>query len=284
MITHYEAATIHQFDAIKHKLELSLLKAPPVPVDQWHAQDVSNNPTLISKELQHVILEIPIPPDHQLEEDLAGPLGANLPWAEDQFQERVSGEPMNPPPSEAWWPYAVKGNARHKEGEKFSHTYPERYWPRYAGDFYSDTGNRIPAYGIRYAYGDLNDVVVQLQQHPLTRQAYLPVFFPEDTGARDGQRIPCSLGYHFLQRDGILDVTYFIRSCDFVRHFSDDIYMTMRLGQWVAGKIGAEPGTLLMHISSLHLFVGDVPLIEAKHSTEDAMGATYPHLYGDSWY
>lgn len=184
-----------------------------------------------------------------------------MPWAEDQFLERVSGQPLNPPPSEAWWPYAQAGNAAHKTDEKFSHTYPERFWPKRAGAgpdmrFTDWQEGECDAYGIRYPYGDLNDVVAQLEKDRTTRQAYLPVFFPEDTGAVEGQRVPCTLGYHFLWRRQ-LNVTYFIRSCDFVRHFTDDAYMAARLGQWVAEKVGADTGALTMHIVSLHIFEAD---------------------------
>ena len=66
-------------------------------------------------------------------------------------------------------------------------------------------------------YGDLDDVVTLLTNDPLTRQAFLPMWFPEDTGVVHGTRVPCSLGYHFMQRDGRLSITYYIRSCDIVR-------------------------------------------------------------------
>lgn len=237
-----------------------------VPVEQWHAQDVKGNPDLISRELRHVILEIAGIPETKVE--LQDRLKPSIPWAEDQFLERVSGEPLNPPPSEAWWPYAVKGNAAHKDGEVFSHSYPERYWPRFANEggkcADSERVIAVPIVGIRYEYGDLYDVVELLRKYPLTRQAYLPVFFPEDTGAVSGQRLPCSLGYHFLRREGKVDVDYFIRSCDYMRHFTDDVYMTARLMQWMCGMIGARPGRLVMHIGSFHIFQGDLPMLKKR--------------------
>jgi thymidylate synthase len=144
-----------------------------------------------------------------------------------------------------------------------------------------------PLEGIRFKYGDLADVVTLLARHPYTRQAYLPVWFPEDTGARDGGgkdiRVPCSLGYHFMIRDGELSCRYYLRSCDLYRHFSNDIYMTARLVQWMCGAVQVEaqnlsefgigdislfppvkPGRLLTVISSLHLFVNDVDKMKAR--------------------
>lgn len=252
-------------------VELVMQSGVEVEVGEWQSQDVRTNPEMISRELTHITFELDIP---ATVEELQGYVKPNLPWAEDHFLERVSGEPLNPPPSEAWWPYARAGNAEHKVGEKFHHTYPERMWPKglmvpvaLAG--YED-GREETLYaarvmeGIRYKYGDLRDVVTQLQRNPLTRQAYLPIWFPEDTGACgvDGQRVPCTLGYHFLSRRGRMDIVYYIRSCDLLRHFSDDVYMAARLCQWVCDHLEhVVPDNLVMHISSLHVFRGDYPMI-----------------------
>lgn len=235
--------------------------ANPVNVGRWQSQDVSHRPEMVTKELQHVSFDMKIPEHIEELQTLVEP---NLPWAEDHFLERVSGAPLNPPPSNEWWPFAQRSNAEHKMGEKFSHTYPERIWPKHAnlGEPVADWDVHT---GIRFEYGDLQDVVDLLNREPYTRQAYLPIWFPEDTGVVHGERVPCTLGYHFMMRYGRLDITYYMRSCDFVRHFSDDVYMAARLCQWVAERITAMPvfpGHLLMHISSLHIFQGDVPRLQ----------------------
>jgi hypothetical protein len=221
-------------------------KAQEVPVSTWHAKPTD----MPSIELAFVNYEVYIPPTKEL---LVAAVKPNLPWAEDHFQERVSGDPLNPPPSEAYWPFAVKGNEAHKADQVFSHTYPERYWPKKAGYAYKE----FPHRGIRYDYGDLEDVITLLSRDLLTRQAYLPVWFPEDTGAVDGQRVPCSLGYHFLVRQEKLYCTYVMRSCDFLRHWADDMYLTARLMQYVAECIMVSVGSMICQISSLHIFAGD---------------------------
>lgn len=137
---------------------------------------------------------------------------------------------------------------------RFTHTYMSRYWPRF------DTGERLR--GMMYEAGDLNDLVNLLQHEPLTRQAYLPVWFPEDTGVLHGGRVPCTLGYHFILRDNRLHVTYYIRSCDFLRHFRDDIYMTARLVLWLLEQLSGawedvKPGVLTFHCVSMHMFAAD---------------------------
>lgn len=143
------------------------------------------------------------------------------------------------------------------ETQKFSHTYSERFWPP-------------QGYGIRYPFGNLDSLVHLLLKYPTTRQAYLPIFFPEDTGAVHGGRIPCTLGYHFLMRDGFMHVHYPIRSCDFVRHFRNDCYLTVRLLLWILERLKEKdpdrwgyvlPGMFSMWCGSLHVFRNDLSIV-----------------------
>lgn len=218
-----------------------------VKTETWQAISTANRPEMETLEQLFVSFSVPLPSQLTVER-LRLDVHPDLPWADDHFYERVSGVPYNPPPSEAWWPHAASNHPFKDASGKFSHTYPERMWPK---DL---------AHGVRFRYGDLNDLVELLRTQPLTRQAYLPIFFPEDTGAHHGQRIPCTLGYHFIQRNNKLNVVYYIRSCDFHRHFRNDIYFTCRLLLWVLEKTkweGVTPGQFVMHITSLHLFVND---------------------------
>lgn len=261
-------------------LETMFISGEEVEVGEWQSQDVSDKPEMISKELRHVTFRMPVPNSMEMLQDEVKP---NLPWAEDHFLERVSGEPLNPPPSEAWWPFRVNGNALHKQEWEFSHTYPERIWPRYAGELRSVDKNQVnPHKGIKYHYGDLMDLVNLLVRNPQSRQAYLPIWFPEDLGAASiNHRVPCTLGYHFLIRDGKAEIVYYIRSCDMLRHFTDDVYMACRLLQWVVGKlreneIHVNASKLIMHISSLHIFRGDYPKVRDmldKFEPEESYGA-----------
>lgn len=262
-----------KFDSLVQRI---MLHGEEVQVGTWQSQDVSDKEHMISRELRHETFKLMIP---QSMKGLQHEVSPNLPWAEDHFQERVGGEPLNPPPSEQWWPFAVAGNEAHKSElkQRFSHTYPERIWPKQAGDRLLNK----PQFGIRFHYGDLWDVTQLLIKDPLTRQAFLPIWFPEDTGAIQGQRVPCTLGYHFLLRNGRMEIVYYIRSCDLLRHFTDDVYMAGRLLQWVVGivqgaGIDARASSLIMHISSLHVFRGDYPRLEmmiARMGDEEVYGA-----------
>ena len=226
---------------------------------------------LKTRELDDVLLTFEVPPTMAQWQMECEP---DLPWAEDHFAERVSGIPMNPAPSYVDWPWHSQ-SARDRfmtagNGERFDHTYPERFWPKhYKGHDYD--GDRLEEqdyirHGIHFDYGDLNDVIALLVREPFTRQAYLPIFFPEDTGSTVGQRVPCTLGYHFIRNGTQLDIKYLIRSCDITRHFLNDVYMAGRLLQHVVlhleGARSSMPGLphtgkLTMYISNFHLFTED---------------------------
>lgn len=267
------------FQAVHKLMGLRLREeGKTVHVGEWQSIKDDKMPQSTTVELRNVVFSMPIP---RTEKDLIYYVKPNLPFAEAQFQDRVSGEPLNPPPSDKLWPWAHHLDDDKPQG-KYSHTYPERFWPKVAGPvphrvapLEGPTSQR-QIHGIRYPYGDLGDLVSLLSRSPYTRQAYLPVWFPEDTGAVHGERVPCSLGYHFLLREGKLHVTYFIRSVDFFRHFPDDVYMAARLGQWVLQKLKdqewneqmagtwetVKPGDLTMHIGSLHVFEAERKRLE----------------------
>jgi hypothetical protein len=240
-----------------------------VTVERWQGYPTKGKPDLVTKELMNVSLDIPMKSDL---DTLRQEIKPNLPWADLHFRERVSGIATNPDVSYEQWPWgeAAQAALTASAGTQFSHTYSERFWPRRAGakgdDYLYDVRR-----GIRYEYGDLTSVIALLHKEPYTRQAYLPIFFPEDTGARHGGRIPCTLGYHFLLRYNQFHMWYFIRSCDAVRHFRDDLYLAVRLLLWMleqqreAERLtklpprwrDVGPGMLHFVCCSLHVHRGD---------------------------
>lgn len=254
---------------------------------RWQGAEIANNPNMACFELTHVNLAVPLPggdpaEDISLLEHYQADIQPDLPWADDHFLERVCGYPINPGTHWANWAHNDKAGAAHflDDRGKFNHNYMERYWPKFAGSVekpvaVADQWRRefketfIPGVerfhkGILYEYGDLADVIDLLIDDPYTRQAYLPVWFPEDTGG-GSKRAPCTIGYHFLMRDNRIDINYHIRSCDFYKHFRNDLYLTVRLLLWVLDKARARddrwhdvrPGHFHMQIGSLHVFKPD---------------------------
>lgn len=205
-------------------------------------------------EVLHVVLEVKAPTTIKEAQQVIQP---ELPWAEDHFQERVSGQPLNPGTAYLRWPRYLNQPPELREkflevdGKLHSHTYMERMWPK----------SLLPQ-GIRYPTGDLADVVELLRQDPTTRRAYLPIWFPEDTGALD-RRTPCSLGYWFISPDGLeLDMEYYIRSVDLLRHFRNDLYMAVRLLQRVGKEAGFRPNRVVMVMGNLHAWAREKGVVE----------------------
>lgn len=251
----YPDFTTARLSLVKKMLSIGQIHARP----NWQSTSVKK----IMWELFNAQISVPV---YTTDVDkLAEDIKPNLPWATDHFMERVSGIAYNPPPSASHWPFAQKDNEQFKSDSIFSHTYPERFWPNN-----SSTGGVIKdeqewPMGIRFRFGDYQDVISLLVKDPYTRQAYLPIFFPEDTGAGLDRRVPCTLGYHFINYYGYLHVNYYMRSCDLLRHYNDDVYMAVLLllhtidliNNQSNGQVTFNPGSLNMFITNLHIFEND---------------------------
>ena len=203
-------------------------------------------------------------------EELARLSDADMPWSEDHFQERIDPNcNHNPGYQYQNWPY-YKVNTEdndkkfRKEGETFfSHTYMERFWPDKS---LKGTGK------MGYQFGNFDDLIARLKDDPGSRQAFYAIWHPQDSN-NDGVRLPCTIGYHFLIRNGKLHMTYLIRSCDIMRHFKNDIYMTIRLAQYVRDEVDPklELGELSMWIGSLHCWNVEKSLLDIKAKKYDGI-------------
>lgn len=245
-----------------------LLATTPQNQGKWQSLDISESSAHSTYELLNVTFWYQMPATVNGAQTHIMP---DLPWAEKHFLERVRGEAVNPGVEHANWPYHAGRVELHQNGGRYDHNYMERIWPTDL-EFENIPHACLDPLGFRgyrFPVGDLDDVVTLLATDQGTRQAYLPIWFPEDTGSTEGQRVPCSLGYHFIIRDGVLHCQYNLRSCEIYRHFTNDIYMAVRLAQWVVeqlhevhGMDDLRVGQLTTHIVSLHGFTGDKSKIE----------------------
>jgi len=162
-----------------------------------------------------------------------------LEWAQAEFIERIrfSGD-INPGTAwklrpDIWKQFLVDG--------KFDYSYNERLnWNN-----------------------NLFRIEAELKRNPDTRQAWLPIFFPEDVEFYGGvKRIPCSLGYFFMVREGKLNLTYIQRSADAVKHFGNDVFLAFKMLEYMARRVGVEPDMLTHHIFSLHAYKKDWGVLE----------------------
>lgn len=242
-----------------------------VDAGHWQGQKTEGHPSLVTKELLNHEFVCPMP---QTVPEMVDQINPNLPWADMHFAERVSMMPQNPDPSYTEWPWwrGQESSKQAGDGEQFTHTYSERFWPKYANYEMDIAVGPNARTGIRYRYGDMNDLVGLLIREPYTRQAYMPIFFPEDTGAHHGGRIPCTLGYHFMLRQDRLLLWYHLRSCDYVRHFRDDVYLAIRLARFILDELqlvtsadspwqSAQMGMFHFCSYSFHYHKGDEHLV-----------------------
>jgi len=161
-------------------------------------------------------------------------LEGNLTWAKAELNERIRGS-LNPGKAWArdfakWFPFIRDG--------KFAYHYPERL------------SHQIQA------------VIQELSVRPTTRQAVVTMYDVHQDmmnwGGRD--RVPCSLSYHFLLRDDYLTLLYTQRSCDFLKFFSTDVWITCGMLNFVGDQLNLPTfGRRFVHsINSLHAFKKDL--------------------------
>lgn len=162
-------------------------------------------------------------------------MNMNTDWVKAELAERLDLSLINKNPGTAWelrkdlWEQYLRNGC-------FSYSYPERW------------------------HAQLPYIIRELKERPNTRQAILS--FYESTkdlmnwGGRD--RVPCSLTYQFLIRNGQLHIIYSQRSCDFTLFFASDVYTTIHLMKYVAKELDIEPGRFYHNIGSLHTFKGNV--------------------------
>lgn len=165
-------------------------------------------------------------------------LNPHQPWANAEFEDRISLEPRNP--GNAWkelpevWEPMIE-NQKLEAGlitRRFSYTYSER---------------------LTY---QLMEALEELRSNPNSREAYLSIWNSTvDPFRLSRRRVPCTLGYQFFIREGKLHLIYLQRSCNFPKHFQDDIYLARKLQEWVADKLEIPPGSFSHWIGSLHIFI-----------------------------
>ena len=184
-------------------------------------------------------------------------------WADAEFEERVAccdernGDMVNP--GIAWmlrrdiWEEFLNGNG------KFDYTYNERMGLSVRNPV-KDEYKYVP-----YLIAVRNLLI----EDPGTRKAVLSIYDPETDGGRmdGGARIPCSMYYNFLIRknqngEDVLNLVYHQRSSDFITHFGNDVYLALRLLNFMSKAVSKKPGYLYHTIDSLHCYDRDLATLK----------------------
>jgi thymidylate synthase len=162
-----------------------------------------------------------------------------LVYAEIEFQERMN--------------YFARGNDKNP-----GKAYLTRYdvWSKFLHD-----GKFAYTYNERlHEDGQFSGVIEELSAHPNTRQAIVQIFdFHKDLERMGGrERIPCSILYQFMIREGAVHVHYYQRSGDFLTHLAYDIWFAIATRDYVASSLSRPSGALYHYITSLHAYYGDL--------------------------
>jgi thymidylate synthase len=128
---------------------------------------------------------------------------------------------------------------------------------------YADDGQLMGAYGPRLRrWHGTTDQLAHIRQaladDPGTRRAVIQLYDPE-ADTRGHKDVPCTLGYRFFLRDGLLHMHTTMRSQDLWLGFSYDIFTATILQELLAGWLGAGLGSYQLSIDSLHLYDHDLP-------------------------
>jgi len=220
-------------DAVKETerelVEMGTINKPETMQDK----NVKGNEDYETKELQGYSYAITSYFNRDIDFQL---LGGDMKYANAEIMDRLDPNWLNPGDSyrlrEGVWKEFLHNG-------KFSYTYNERIREQ------------------------LDWVIQELAERPSTRQAVLTIYDRHQDMANMGgkARIPCSMYYQFLRRKRnnkeYLDVIYTMRSCDFYTHFLYDVWLTMKLQEYVAGSLGIIPGSFTHFIGSLHAYKKD---------------------------
>lgn len=217
------------FEEIKRDLaEMGIWVRPKTMQDKI----IEGNPEYETTELQNYCYTI-------LDANSKDIPNVTQPWADAEFVERITepkdGEFINP--GEAWkLRENVWGEFFHNG--KFGYSYNELIWNN----------------------NQFTKIVERLKEDPDSRQLWISLWDPtRDPDLLGGvSRVPCSLGYGFQVREGKLNMHYIMRSCDFSTHFANDVYLAIKLLEYVAELTGYEVGNFTHTLFSLHIYRKDL--------------------------
>lgn len=173
-------------------------------------------------------------------------VGVIQPWADKEFEERIfnpyehldsEGNPQFINPGEAWKEREDVWSEYMHDG-KLAYAYNERIWNN----------------------NQLTKIIERLKKDHDSRQLWLSIWNPDiDPDYLGGvSRVPCSLGYNFQYRDGKLNIHYVMRSCDFNTHFINDVYLGIKLLEYVAKETSLPVGSFTHTMFSLHIYKKDI--------------------------
>jgi thymidylate synthase len=129
--------------------------------------------------------------------------------------------------------------------------------------------------GFEYTYGErlrawslpgvlpldqIEQAIRRLKESSATRRATAVTWIPPVDTAKD--EVPCMIVDDFKLRDGRLNLAVFFRSHDFAGAYPANLYGLARVLEYVAGEVGAEPGSISTTSASAHIYEHDWDWVE----------------------
>jgi thymidylate synthase len=219
--------------------ELGVRVQPETMQDKQVADDTD----FLTRELTNYIYTV-------LNPDYTEVQGTHDAWVKQEWIDRVTGG-LNP--GRAWkerkevWEEFLEIDGKKKEDKFYSEDMRNAIIGRFAY-----------TYSKRMGGDHIEKIIEELDKHPNSRQLYLPVWNVIDETRRGQRRVPCSLGYWLVQRGGKVHLTYMMRSCDLMTHYSNDVALATMLLHHVANSTDYEVGTFTHFVGSLHVYAKDV--------------------------
>lgn len=220
--------------------EMGIVVRPATMQDKY----VKGNPDYETKELQNYSYCLL----NARSQDIPG---VTQPWADAEFKERVT-DPWDRTPDGKVDPLSIPDFINPGEAWKLR----EEVWSEYMHD-----GKLAYTYNeLLWNNDQLTKIMNRLKEDPDSRQLWISLWNPnKDPDFLGGvSRVPCSLGYGLQVRDGKLNLHYVMRSCDFVTHFRNDVYLAIKFLEWVAEKTGYPVGDFTHTMFSCHVYNKDI--------------------------
>lgn len=105
---------------------------------------------------------------------------------------------------------------------------------------------------------DLSDVIDKFKNNIYVKSATI-VFKP----MVDKQKVPCIQSVHFINRDGVLETTYFARAQDVYKKFYADVLVLNEFSKKISKELNLDLGPLCGFISSLQIYREDYSTVNS---------------------
>ncbi|MFD4475130.1 thymidylate synthase [Streptomyces sp. NPDC058471] len=160
---------------------------------------------------------------------------------------------------------------------------------RYSSDGVTLTGT---AYGPRIfdyrgtGLDQWRNVIDVLADDPDSKRAVVQIFHPGELREPGNIDVACTLALQFMLREGRLHAVGYMRANDAYRGMVSDVFSFTFLLEMLARQLGAEVGSYVHQVGSLHVYDSDAPLVERvlREGADDTGPKPFPTMpAGDNW-